>query len=187
MSTSTAQVPRRHRHSVVEYHRMATAGLLAQEARVELIEGEIIDRAPIASRHASIVKKLSRLFQASVGNSALVSVQDPVRLSDFSEPQPDLALLRWRADFYSDAHPAADDLLLVVEVSDTTLEFDRDVKLPLYARYGVAEAWLVDVDGKTITSYAKPTEAGYQLEQRIVGIVAPTLLQNCSVDADALW
>lgn len=187
MSTSIAKLPRRHRHGVAEYHRMATAGVLAQDARVELIEGEIIDMAPIGSRHASVVRKLARAFQAAVGNTALVSVQDPIQLGDFSEPQPDLALLRWRADFYANAHPTAADLLLVVEVSDTTLEFDRDVKVPLYARYGIAEVWLVDVTAKTVTSYTNPGDLGYAQAQRISGFAVPSLLPGCQLNIDTLW
>ena len=123
----------RHRIDVAGYHQMGAVGLIAPGQRTELIEGEVIDMAPIGSRHAARVKALNSLLTAAVGNRAIVAVQDPVILGLHSEPQPDLSVLRPREDFYADAHPQAKDLLLAVEVADTTLAFDRGVKLPLYA------------------------------------------------------
>ena len=128
-----------------EYERMGETGVFSPDARLELIEGEIYEMSPAGSPHAACVKFLSHLLNRAFGGKLIVSTQDPIRLSDLSEPQPDVALLRWRDDFYRGAHPRPEDVLLVVEVADTTVASDRAVKLPLYARAGVPEAWLVNV------------------------------------------
>ncbi len=143
-------VLQRHRLTVDEYYRMGQAGVFAPDARVELIEGEVIDMAPIGTRHASAVKKLNALFSAAAQGRAIVAVQDPLRLSDASEPEPDLMLLRPRADFYAQAHPGPADVLLLIEVSDSTAAYDRSVKLDLYARHRVAEVWIVDLDNNVV-------------------------------------
>src|SRR6266487_355884 len=143
--SAVLEYPQRHAVSAQEYLRMGDAGVFAPDARLELIEGEIVEMAPIGSRHAGAVKALNRLFSRLVGDQAVVSVQDPVIIGDRSVPQPDLALLKPRADSYSGAHPTAADVLLMVEVADTTLPFDMDTKVPLYARSGIAEVWVVDL------------------------------------------
>ena len=143
-------VLQRHRLTVDEYHRMGQAGVFPPDARVELIDGEVIDMAPIGTRHASAVKKLNALLSAAAGGSAIVAVQDPLRLSDASEPEPDLMLLRPRADFYAHAHPGPADVLLLIEVSDSTAAYDRGIKLDLYARHGVTEVWIVDLDNDVV-------------------------------------
>lgn len=143
-------VLQRHRLTVDEYYRMGQAGVFAPDARVELIEGEVIDMAPIGTRHASAVKKLNALFSAAAQGRAIVAVQDPLRLSDASEPEPDLMLLRPRADFYAQAHPGPADVLLLIEVSDSTAAYDRSVKLDLYARHRIAEVWIVDLDNNVV-------------------------------------
>ena len=143
-------VLQRHRLTVDEYYRMGQAGVFAPDARVELIEGEVIDMAPIGTRHASAVKKLNALLSAAAQGRAIVAVQDPLRLSDASEPEPDLMLLRPRADFYAQAHPGPADVLLLIEVSDSTAAYDRSVKLDLYARHRIAEVWIVDLDNNVV-------------------------------------
>ena len=140
---------------------MAEAEIFAPYARMELIQGEIIDMTPIGSGHAGIVNRLNSIFSQKAGDNVIVSTQNPVVLNDFSEPQPDLALLRFREDFYTRSHPQAEDVLLIVEVADTTLQYDREVKLPLYARAGIPEVWLVDVKGKKVNSYRRPEEGCY--------------------------
>ncbi len=145
-----------HRLTVEQYHRMAETGVLARDARVELIEGVIVDMAPIGSRHAATVKRLNLALTAAVAGRAIVSVQDPIRLGDRSEPQPDLALLRPRADFYADATPAAADTLLVIEVSQATAAYDRQVKTALYAQHGVPEVWIVDLDFSLVHFFRSP-------------------------------
>lgn len=157
----TSAAPERHRFSVEEYHRMADAGLFGEDDRVELLEGEIIDMAPIGSRHAACVHRLTRLLVTRLGDRAIVSVQSPVRLGNLSEPQPDLAVLAPRPDFYAGAHPGPADVVLVVEVADTTSAWDRDVKVPMYGRAGVAEAWVVDLGAGAVDAWSGPGRGGY--------------------------
>ena len=145
-----------------EYHAMADAGILHEDDRVELIEGEILQMPPIGSDHAGGVNRLIALFTSLLGNRAVVSVQNPVVLSDISEPQPDLVLLRFRDDFYSREHPTPADILLLVEVSDSSLKFDRDVKAGLYARHGVPEVWLQDVEHSALLVHRDPSPQGYR-------------------------
>lgn len=151
----------KRRFTVTEYYQMAQAGILSEDDRVELLEGEIFEMGPISSRHASCVMRLNYLLQARVQGHAIVSVQNPVRLSDYSEPQPDLAVLKFRADFYSAEHPTSEDVLLLIEVCETSAEFDRHVKLPLYAKAGIPEVWLVDLTQEQIEVYRAPSERGY--------------------------
>jgi Uma2 family endonuclease len=153
-----------HLWTVDEFHRMAAAGLLDETDRVELIEGEMIDMAPIGSKHAFIVNRISQMFSALVGGQCLVSTQNPVRLGERSEPQPDIALLR--GGNYMQALPTAADVLLIVEVSDSTLEYDRDIKLGLYARHGIPEVWLLDVNAGELVLYREPAAGQYRLMRK---------------------
>jgi Uma2 family endonuclease len=140
---------------------MGDAGVFPPDDRLELIEGGIYELPPIGSPHAARVKILSALFHRLFGGALIVSIQDPLRLNDFSEPQPDVALLRWRDDFYSGGHPTPADVLLVVEVADTTVETDRKVKIPLYARAGIPEAWIVNIPEERIEIYSDPEGESY--------------------------
>jgi Uma2 family endonuclease len=157
----TSAAPERHRFSVEEYHRMAGAGLFGEDDRVELVEGEIIDMAPIGSRHAACVDRLNRLLVTRLGEAVIVRVQSPVSVSDLSEPQPDIAVLAPRSDFYAGAHPGPAEIVLVVEVADTTVGYDRNVKVPLYGRAGVAEAWVVDLANEVVDMWSTPCADGY--------------------------
>ena len=157
------EYPQKHPISAEEYLRMGEAGVFAPEARLELIEGEIVEMAPIHPPHAGLVRRLSRLLSQQAGPRAQVSVQAPLVLSDRSVPQPDLALLEPRADDYMGAHPQASDVLLVIEVSDTTLAFDSKIKAALYARCGIAELWVVDVNDRAIHVFREPEEGGYRV------------------------
>ncbi len=148
--------------TVEEYERMAETGILTEDDRVELIEGAIVEMTPIGSRHAACVARLTRLFGRLLGDAVIVWVQNPVRLSRYSEPQPDLALLRPRPDFYAGAHPEPADVLLLIEVADATLETDRTVKAPLYAKAGISETWIVDLDGGRVEVSRRPAPDGYQ-------------------------
>lgn len=172
----------RHRWSVAEYHRMAQSGLLDETDRVELIDGDLLDMASIGCKHAFIVNRLSQEFSAGGAQGQyLVSTQNPVCLGDRSEPRPDIALLK--NDNYMDALPTASDVLLIVEVSDTTLEYDRDVKLGFYARHGIPEAWLLDVNAVELTVYREPAEGQYRLIRKPTAAeaVSPTLVQGVAL------
>lgn len=149
----------RHRFSVDEYEQMIEHGILTENSRVELIRGEIIKKMAIGDPHAASVKRLNRLFATTLGNRALISVQDPIRLID-SEPEPDVALLLPRADFYLSGKPRPPDILLVIEVSDSSLELDRDVKLPMYAAAGIAEFWIVNLEDNCLEVYRQPLSHG---------------------------
>lgn len=157
----------RKKFTVEQYHQMLESRILTENDRVELIKGEIIEMTPIGRRHAACVNRLNELFLLRLAQVVVVSVQNPVELSDDSEPQPDLVLLRRRADFYEAGHPRPEDVLLIVEIADTTVETDRLVKIPLYAEEGIIEVWLVDINEQVIEVYREPTPTGYQNVQRL--------------------
>ena len=162
MSAPMEKIPPTQRLiTVEEYYRMAEIGLLKRDSRVELIEGTIVDMAPIGPRHNSALYKLTRWFSLAVGEQAIVGVGSSIRLSNITEPQPDLLLLKPRADFYSSRKAAAEDALLVVEVSETTLRYDRYVKVPHYARHGIPEVWIVDLDNSCLHFFRALADATY--------------------------
>lgn len=157
-----AVLPRTRRFTVEEYERMVEAGVFAPEDRIELIEGEVIEMTPIGDPHASVVDRLNMLLARGVGERAIVRVQGPVRFARLrSRPQPDLALLAPRADYYARQGPGAGDIRLLVEVMDTSVEYDRRRKAPLYARAGVAEVWLVDIPADLVGVRREPGATGY--------------------------
>jgi Uma2 family endonuclease len=141
---------------------MGAAGIFTEDDHVELIEGEILQMSPIGSRHAASVNRLNTKFNNLLGDRAVVSIQNPILLNDLSEPQPDIAILARREDFYADALPTATDVLLVVEVADTTVAYDRDIKLPSYARAGIPEAWLVNLPAETVEIHLEPVNGAYR-------------------------
>jgi Uma2 family endonuclease len=149
------------RVTVEEYHRLRELGLLAPEGRVELIDGEILDMAPAGRRHSDVAKRLARTLVAAVGDRAFVRVHSPLRLGDRSEPEPDLALLEPRAHAYRDVPPSAADVLLLIEVSESTRRYDRTVKVPLYARHSVPEVWVVDLANELAHFYRRPAGDTY--------------------------
>lgn len=160
---ATHDHPRRHTITVTEYFRMGEAHVFAHDARLELMEGEIVEMAPIGSAHASVVDTLAALLREVVPK-AIVRVQSPLVLGERSAPQPDVMLLRPRADRYFSSHPVAADALLVVEVADTTLEYDLEVKRALYARAGVVELWIVDINRRELHMFREP-ELGYSIHR----------------------
>jgi Uma2 family endonuclease len=164
VDTKTHEITRR-RFTVHDYHRMGEAGILHEDDRVELIEGEIVEMAAIGTRHFTCVNGLTRLLVRGVGDAAIVSVQNPVRLDEHTEPQPDLAVLQTRD--YRESLPRPEDVLLLIEVSDTTLSYDRNVKLPLYARAGIPEVWIVDLAGETVEHYTGPSGDSYRHVERV--------------------
>lgn len=189
MSSTAREFYRSHRYTVGDYYRMAEAGILNENARVELIEGEVIDMPPIGCPHSGLVNRISHRLGRAVGDNAIVAVQNPIRLNDLSEPQPDIALLRPRPDFYTGAHPEPGDVLLIVEVADSTLKYDRDIKTPLYARHGIPEVWLVDVVGRELVVYRQPEATRYMQVQRPAGreILALMALPEIEVDVGGLF
>jgi len=158
---STTFTPTRTRITTDRYQMMVATGVLTKYDRIELIEGDMLDMAPIGTKHSAIASRLNELLILAVARSATVVVGGPVNLGEFSEPQPDLMLLKRRADFYSGKLPESVDVLLLIEVSDSSLSFDQGIKLNLYARYGVAEYWVVDVEGRRVVTYREPTAKGY--------------------------
>jgi Uma2 family endonuclease len=151
-----------HRFTAEEYHRMAETGLLKPDARVELLDGEIIDMSPIGPPHSGATNRLNHWFTERAKGRWIVAVQNPVRLDDYSEPQPDLMLLKPVPDFYGSRHPRPNDVLLLIEVADTSLDVDREKKLPAHARARISEVWIVNVPDKTIEVYREPKLGGYQ-------------------------
>lgn len=171
MSSTAQDLIRRHRYTVDDYYRMAEVGILAPDARVELIDGEVVEMPPIGAPHASVVTELQNLLIEAVGRRAVVRVQNPVRLDRHNEPEPDIALVRSSARKYRETHPSPEDVLLLVEVADSSLRFDRDVKVGLYARCGIPEVWLLDLTSTRITRFRGPSDAGYR-ESEVLGDLA---------------
>ena len=156
----------RRKFDVAEYHRLAEAGILHEDDRVELIEGEIVEMVPIGSDHSGTVNALNHALMSAAGRRATLSVQGPLHLSDYSEPQPDFMLLKPRPDFYRERHPRPEDVLLLIEVSQTSLRYDRAVKLPLYARHGIPEVWIVDLPDRVVEVHRDPSPDGYASTRR---------------------
>jgi Uma2 family endonuclease len=182
------RAPARRLLDVAAYYKMAEAGILTQNDHVELIDGEIIDMVPIGSTHAGKTNRLIRFFaRAPADGLALLSVQGPLRLDALNEPQPDVMLLKPREDDYQGRHPGAADVLLLVEVSESSLAYDRGIKLALYARFGVPEVWIVDLPGAAIEVHREPTGDAYALKQRLTsGSLAPVLVPSVTIDVGAL-
>ncbi|WP_114312649.1 Uma2 family endonuclease [Thermus caldifontis] len=157
----------RHRISLEEFHRMVEARVFPEDLRLELVEGELLEMSPIGKRHAAKVAKLTALFSPLVPHKAILFVQSPLGVGD-SELYPDLALLRPRADFYEDHLPQGHEAFLVVEVAETSLHHDLGVKVPLYAKAGVPEVWVVDLEGGRVLVHREPGEGGYK-EARTLG------------------
>jgi Uma2 family endonuclease len=180
--------PARHRLDVGAYYRMAEAGILSHPERVELIDGDIFDMNPIGSPHAAVTRRLEQRFARAVADGiVLVSVQNPLRLDAYNEPQPDFVALPPRPDAYAAAHPAAADALLLVEVSDSSLDHDRKTKLPVYAKFGVPEVWIVDLSGNAVEVYRNPTEGRYVTSSRMTrGALTPARIPEVTIDVATL-
>ena len=155
------------RLNVSQYHQMSEAGIFSENDKVELINGEIIEMSPIGRRHTACVNRLNSVFSQLLGKKVIIAVQNPITLNNLSEPQPDIALLKPRADFYESGHPQPQDIFLLIEVADSSLEYDRDVKIPLYASSGITEVWLVDIYEQVIIVYRYPSENGYSDIQKL--------------------
>ncbi|HID76703.1 MAG TPA: Uma2 family endonuclease [Planctomycetaceae bacterium] len=157
----------RRRFTVDEYEQMTRAGVFHEDGRLELIEGEIIEMAPVGSRHAACVNRLNQVLGSRLGRTAIVSIQNPVRLTTHSQPQPDVAVLKRHDDFYEVQPPRTDGVLLVIEVAETSSDYDRQVKLPLYADAGTGEVWLVDPAEGVIHQFNGPSGKTYRQRETI--------------------
>ena len=178
-----------HRFTVDEYHRMGEVGIFSEDDRVELLAGEIVEMSPIGPLHAGTVRRLTAIFSVRLETEVLVSVQNPLLLrTEDSEPQPDVALLHPRPDFYTHSHPEAQDVYLVIEVADTSVATDREVKFPIYARAGVLEAWLLDVVMQRLEVHCQPTPDGYQAIRLLPRgeSIAPQAFPQLVLTVDAL-
>ncbi|WP_058555692.1 Uma2 family endonuclease [Thiohalocapsa sp. ML1] len=189
MSATAEDLYHRYRFSVDEYLRMGETDILTEDDRVELIDGEIIDMPPIGLPHSGAVNRVANLFVRRLGERVVLSVQNPIRIGDFSLPQPDIVLLCPREDFYADAYPTPADILLLVEVAESSVRYDRDKKLPLYAAAGIAESWLVDIPARKLTLYREPAADGYRAvaEAADLGGVTPAALPGCAIDLRGLF
>jgi len=168
-STLLARYPavRRRLLTVDDYHRMDEAGILSEDDRVELIEGELVEMAPIGSEHAGCVGALTHLLVVAVSGRGIVFPQNPVRLDVHNEPQPDFTILKLRSDGYRLALPSPKDVLLIIEVAASSLSYDRGLKLALYARYGIPEVWIVNLAAQEIEVFRKPASDTYDSSARI--------------------
>ena len=173
----------RRRFTVDDYHRMGEAGILSPTDRVELIDGEIVTKMAIGPRHGASVDRANRALTTTVGSSDIVRVQGSVRLDLFNEAEPDIVLLRPREDFYASAHPGPADILLIVEVAETSLDYDRDIKTRVYARAGVPEYWLVDLNDDVVHVHAEPLNGVYKagVSYRRGQSITPRLLPGCAI------
>lgn len=180
---------RRWRFTTEDYYRLAEHGILADDARVELIEGEILDMAPIDSRHAGSVNRLNAFLSRTVGDRAVISVQSPLHVREGVEPEPDIMLLHPRADFYTNGHPTPRDVLLLIEVADTSIGYDRTEKADLYAGAGIGEYWLVDLGRQRVFVHSDPLPTGYgNVEMKDCGDTwAARSLPNLSVSGKNIF
>lgn len=179
----------RRRFSVGEYHRMGEAGIFHDGDRVELIGGEIIEMTPIGSRHAACVNKINHFLVGFAGRDYVVSPQNPILLDEKNELQPDFALLKHRDDFYAGSLPVPDEVSLIIEVSDTSLSYDREVKLPLYARSGIPEVWIVDLTNNMIVVYSRPQEGSYSVARKFThgDKLTSESIENLSLSASEIF
>ncbi len=185
MDVAVKPTVKRMKFDVHAYHQLIASGILPPDQKVELIDGEIIEMSPVNSLHAGIVKKISRLFYSNTNSQEIiVSVQDPILLDEYSEPQPDLALLQYRADIYTKSHPSPEEILLLVEVSNSTLDIDKKIKLPLYAQASIPEVWIINLVDEQVEVYSKPKHQIYTQTNiyQAGDIVANTFLPELKVD-----
>jgi Uma2 family endonuclease len=193
MSVAMEEGPRRHRITADEFYRMAEVGLFAPDARVELIDGEIIEMPPIGPRHHAAVARLNKLLVFAVGDRAIVHCQGSVQLGDLSAPQPDFALLVAREDFYEHQRIQGRDTVLAIEVSDSTLRYDLETKMALYARHAIPELWVFDVQQaelKRLHVFRRPQGNSYAEKSFIEkkpALLPITALSGITVDLSSIF
>ncbi len=165
--------------SVEEYHRMGEVGIL-QENGLELINGEILEMSPIGSKHAATVELLRDVLQRNLTDEVLLRTQNPIFLDELNEPEPDIAVVTYRADYYMHQHPRSEDTHLLIEVASSSLEFDREIKVPLYAKAGIPELWIIDVDAQRVEVYYTPSGSAY-LHTTVFGVSDTIQAQQISL------
>ncbi|MGK7958660.1 MAG: Uma2 family endonuclease [Crocosphaera sp.] len=173
--------------SVNEYHKMAETGILTPEDRVELIRGEIITMSPIGRKHAAAVNRLNYILCKKFPDKAIVSVQNSIRLDNYSEPQPDIVLLKPRSDFYESKIPESDDIYLLIEVSDSTIKYDQEIKLPLYAESNINEVWIINLNNTTLEVYRQPQDKTYLEQQKNVKSISPLAFSDITLTINDIF
>lgn len=174
---------KRRLFTVEEYHRMGEVGILPEKG-LELIHGELIEMSPIGSKHAATVDKITRFFVQLFQMKAIVRVQNPITIADHSEPEPDISILKDRRDYYSEKHPGPEDVYLLIEVADSSINFDRTVKLNMYAAAGIPETWIIDLEKNQIETYRDPVESTYT-DKKIATKSDPVLVQTLDMHINA--
>jgi len=178
----------KRRFTADDYRRMGQAGILSEDDRVELIGGEVVAMTPISPRHNAAVNRATRAMVIAVGDRAIVQVQGSVRLDLYHEPQPDVVLLRPQTDYYASRLPGPPDILLVVEIAESSLEYDREVKARIYAEVGIPEFWLADLNASLVSCYSAPQDGSYRTlrQHRRGDSIAPQMCPDCVVLVDVL-
>jgi Uma2 family endonuclease len=174
--------------TVADYHHMAEAGIFGPHERVELLNGELMAMAPIGSGHAGVVNRTARLLVRLIGDRGIVAVQNPVRLNDLTEPQPDFAILKPRPDDYEDMTPRPRDVIWLIEIADSSLRYDQEIKRRAYASGGIAELWIVDLASRHVEVFRDPRDGDYSVTERVGrdGILAPSGLLGVAVPVSAV-
>jgi Uma2 family endonuclease len=174
--------------TVHDYHRMVDAGILSEDDRVELIHGEILAMSPIGPRHSAAVLRANQIVSRLVSDAAIVGVQGSVRLDEYDEPQPDIYLLRPKDDFYASGHAGPSDIFLIIEMADSSLEYDQGIKMHLYAETNVPEYWVADIRNDRLIAYSDPTGNTYGVVRNFQrgDAIAPRLLPACRIPVDGL-
>ena len=169
--------------SVQDYHRMVEAGILAADERVELIEGQLYRMAAKGTAHSAAVTRIDRVLSRLLAGKALLRFQDPVQLSDFSEPEPDIAVVQIDPLDYEDHHPIPREIFLLIEVADSTLRRDRDLKVPIYGRSGIQEYWIWDVQERCLYVFQEPEQTGYRVQRKLSeqDTVTPLAFPECEI------
>jgi Uma2 family endonuclease len=176
------------RLSVQDYHRMMESGILRPDERVELLEGQILQMAAKGTAHSAAVSRIENGFRTRLGSAVLLRFQDPIRLNDYSEPEPDVAVVRPDPLYYEDHHPTPSEVFLLIEVSDSTLKFDLEAKAPAYARSGITEYWVLDINDRKLHVYRVPGAESYQSETILSEAlsIAPLAFPECVIEVQEL-
>lgn len=174
--------------SVGEVEQMVKSGILTEDDKIELIKGQLINMSPPGARHVASVNRLNTNFASQLQGRSIISIQNPIQLPPFSQPEPDAALLRPRDDYYVDAHPTAQDVLLLIEVADSSLNYDQDTKLPVYAAADVSEVWIFSLQDGWLDCYRHPSANGYRIRERFFpgDSVQPDAFPDVTIDVSTI-